>query len=294
MKNLITSLFVFICVLCVGQDKTYTVVALKGQVNNGGKKLAIGQTLPADATVEVSDASYIGMIHKSGNPLEFKARGSYQLKSYSEKLAASNKGFKEKYMDYVVNGMTKKTGSSAYQNNMKVTGSVDRAIARNEIIIPLPTKVTLLTNQFDLEWMDAKTANQYEVLIKNMKEEKIGSLTTGSTTVGMDWGQFTLEPEQYYLVSIRDASNNRKSNVVNFYIPSEKERADILKELTEIVETMDMNSSVGCMAYGQICEEKGLLLEAFRAYKKAKDLSPDEDTYSKAYQDFMDGIVASM
>lgn len=276
------------------QEKVFTVMAVQGKVSMAGKNLTIGQQISSDASIVLNEASYVGFLHKSGNPIEFKTKGNYNLKTYHDKLLAAGKGFQQKYMDYVVTGMTKKADNSTYQQNMKVTGSVERALAKNEIIIPLPQKVVLLGNQFEMEWMDDSGSEEYTVVVKNMKEEELVRLSTSNKFITVELKDLQLEPQQYYLVSVSNLKSTRKSNVVNFYIPSANEKTTLSNDLEIISTSLDLSSSVGQMAFAQICEEKKLMIEALKAYRKAKDLSPDIDYFATAYKDFVNDIVARL
>ncbi len=293
MKKLVPFIALMILQLSIfGQDKMFTVVAVQGKASVGGKNLAIGQQIAGDAAVLVSEASYLGVLHKSGSPVEFKTKGSYNLKTYNDKLASNGKGFQQKYMDYVVNGMTKKSDNSAYQKNMGVTGSVDRALAKRDIIVPLPEKVTLMEPSIDLEWMDEAKVPEYIVTVRNMKEEKLMSSSSMNKSAHVDLKGIELEQQQYYLVTITNKEGNRKSNTINFYIPSADEKAALTNDLADIKSSLDMNSSIGLVAYAQICEEKGLYMDALHAYRKAKELSPDVDYFNTTYKEFVDDIVA--
>jgi len=147
MKQLVTFILTALfSVTLIAQDKVFTVMAVQGSVANGGKTVSVGSQLGSNAVLTLGDKSYVGLLHKSGNSVEFKTAGNYELKTQHDKLASKTKGFQQKYMDYVVNGVTAKNSGGSYQRNMSVTGSVDRALAKNEIIIPLPMKVTLITD----------------------------------------------------------------------------------------------------------------------------------------------------
>jgi len=295
MKQLVTFILTALfSVTLIAQDKVFTVMAVQGSVANGGKTVSVGSQLGSNAVLTLGDKSYVGLLHKSGNSVEFKTAGNYELKTQHDKLASKTKGFQQKYMDYVVNGVTAKNSGGSYQRNMSVTGSVDRALAKNEIIIPLPMKVTLITDKFGVEWMDEAKDQTYTVVVMNMKEEPVAKFESTTSSAQVDLSQIALETEQYYLMTVYSKNGKRKSNTVNFYVPSANEKKQLMDELREVTESLDLESSVGLAAFGQICEDRKLLLEALQAYKKAKELSPDIDYFSNTYKNFLDEVVAQL
>ncbi|MES2628185.1 MAG: hypothetical protein V4616_04375 [Bacteroidota bacterium] len=276
------------------QDKAFTVMALQGKATANGKPVSIGQQLNADASLVLNDAAYVGLLHKGGNSLEFKTKGTYPLKPFNEKLSSSSKGFQQKYMDYVVTGMTKKSGGSSYQKNMGITGSVDRALAKNDIIVPLPSKVTLINSKMSVDWMDETQDGKYQVIVKNMKEEPIFQVGVASKSATLDLSSLNLEPEQYYLLTIYAADGDRKSNTVGFYVPTIEEKTALITDFESVNSALDLETSIGLMAYAQFCEQKGLYLDAYQAYKKARQLSPDVAYFDTVYKEFVDDVVAKM
>ncbi len=294
MKKFVSFLLLCFSLNLVAQDKVFTVMAVQGTVAHGSKSVNIGSQLAADAVLTVNEGSYVGLLHKSGNSVEFKTKGTYELKAQHDKLAAKTKGFQQKYMDYVVSGVTAKNQGGAYQKNMKVTGSVDRALAKIDILIPLPTKVVLINEKFQLEWLDEVKSQSYTVLITNMKEEPVAKVESAGNSAEVDLSGIVLETEQYYLTTVSSQAGKRKSNVVNFYIPSATEKKQLLQDLESITSSLDLNTSVGLVAYGQLCEDRKLMLEALQAYRKAKDLSPDIDYFKTTYRNFMDEMVAQL
>ncbi len=295
MKKLVALfLSLVFSVALMAQDKVFTVMAVQGAVTNGGKTVGVGSQLSSNAVLTLGDRAYIGLLHKSGNSVEFKAAGNYDLKAQHDKLASKTKGFQQKYMDYVVSGVTAKNGGGSYQRNMSVTGSVDRALAKNEIIVPLPMKVTLINENFGISWMDEAKDQTYTITVTNMKEEPVAKFESSSSSAQIDLSQVALESEQYYLLTVTSQNGKRKSNTVNFFIPGNAEKKQLMDELKEVSESMDLETSVGLAAYGQICEDKKLMLEALQAYKKAKELSPDVDYFNTQYKNFLDEVVAAL
>ena len=291
-KFLYSFLLVMLAVVVLAQDKAFTVMAVQGSVKNGTAAVNIGQQISSTSTIDVAAGGYLGLLHQSGNPLELKNPGSVPLAKYHKGFLEGKKSFQDKYMAYVVDGLAGDDNSS-YMQNMGVTGSVERAISNNEIVIPLPSKTWLKGNEFSVSWMDKVKAKQYKVFVKNMKEETVLELENTSNSVSVNLSEVVKEKGQYLLLSVEDGEGKRKSNVVHIYIPTEEESTLLTEEMNAAKGALNMNSSVGCSAYAKICEGNKLYIEAEMAYKKAKELSPEIDFYKKSYQAFIEGVLAS-
>ncbi len=293
MKKILSIAFLTCMVFfAFGQQKAFTVMAVQGSAKIGANAVAIGQQIDATATIAVPNGAYVGLLHQSGNPLELKVPGNVPLEKYHKGFLEGKKSFQDKYMAYVVDGLSGEDNGN-YMQNMGITGSVERAISNNEIVIPLPYKTWLVADQFDISWMDKGQGANYKVHVKNMKEETLLSVDGKGKDAKIDLSSLTLEKGQYVLLSVEDESGKRKSNTVHIYIPKQEEKSNLVAEMNAAKGALDMQSSIGCSAYAKICEGNKLYIAAESAYRKAKELSPDIEFYSKSYNAFIDGVLAS-
>lgn len=272
---------IYLLILCFGltfntqaQDNIFTVLSLKGDVTYGEKKLATGQIIKGDNALVIGSNSYVGLIHKSGKPVELKAAGTYQMDKLIGMVKESDGNFSSQFVAY----LGKEMGGSDdgnYQSNMTVTGSVERAMKHHGILIALPQKTTLIDSNFNLSWMDTATSKNYQVKVYDMVEDVVYETTSTTNNTSLDLSSVSLEEEEFYIVEV--LQGKRVSNRIHLYIPNADEKADLNNQIAGL-----NNSSMTVIekiAAAKFLASLGLHIEASAMYSSA--LKKDENDAAK-------------
>ncbi|MFY7918889.1 MAG: hypothetical protein ACOVOF_06185 [Chryseotalea sp.] len=96
MRKITLALTLILAALTLGYSQNYTfrVLATKGanEVKTGGvwQPVKTGATLQDTDELKVSENAYLGLVHKSGKPIEIKKAGPYQIYELDNSVSAES------------------------------------------------------------------------------------------------------------------------------------------------------------------------------------------------------------
>jgi hypothetical protein len=249
------------------QNNTFTVLAKSGSVVVGNTEAKIGQLIKSD-NIQLGSNAYLGLISSNGKPVELNAEGSYSLNDLNQKLGESSGTFSDQFVSFMASEMNE--SDEDYTAGMGVTGSVERALLKSKVFIPLPKKSKFIGNKMYLQWLlkDDNQENSFTVDIMDMSEEIVFSKEVkGSETFINPYEVNTLIPGDLYLLRINNNGDKAESNTVCFYLPSEEENKEICTELGPLLDAQ--STTLESIAAAQMLSEKGFHMAALKKYHEA-------------------------
>ena len=262
----------------MGQDNTFTVLAVKGKVTFNREVVKTGDVLRGAGEFNLGEGAYLGLIHRSGKPVEVQGAGVYKASDLGTRAAEGEGNFSEQFAAYMADEMQSDDG--VYQQQMGVTGSVERAVRKHGILLTSPGKSTLIQPELTFHWMDT-IHGQYDLILMNMHEEVLERQTTNDHRLTINVSDLDLESRQYYIVEVRSA--DRVSNRVHLYVPSRKEREALQEKALEALQPGHCTNAVSCIATARFLAGLNMHVEAADHFSKAvafnKNVAPVFEEY---------------
>lgn len=288
MKPAVIFLFLqFVVWSLVAQNTSFTVLAKSGDVLMNGQEVKIGQLIK-DQSITLNANAYIGLISTNGKPIELKNAGTYSQADLAKLLGESSGTFSDQFVNFMANEMSE--SDDDYTAGLGVTGSVERALAKSKVFIPLPKKSKFIGNKMYLQWLlkEPATSTSFRVDIMNMSEEILYSkeVTDSETTLDPYTIQ-ALAPGDLYLLQIHTKDIKTESNVVCFYLPSKDENKDICAELGTLLEAK--STTLECIAAAQMLSEKGFHMAALQKYHEAI-LADESDVAKNSFSAYVNSL----
>ena len=177
MKKVAIILFAsFLSIGVYAQEVLFKTLAAKGtcMVQRGANPdeytpISTGVKIyPDDKIIITGSTSYVGLVSMDGKALELKKGGVYYVSDLSSALASGETSLAQKYLDLLVNDMSKVDDNTA--RNMKYTGSVERSIENKEIVVFLPETTKITGTSGSIQWFPKIDATAYNVSIFNLYE----------------------------------------------------------------------------------------------------------------------------
>ena len=298
--KLIAVAFLLTSYAASAQNYVFKVLANKGsnsyKTNTAEwKPLKTGQTLNAGDELKLSDASYIGLMHKSGKTLEIKSEGTHKINDLATNLKNNNSSVASKYADFVINKMTDSGDESDYRKSLGATGAVTRAIGAGAVIkIMAQSSSAILNDQVVIRWNEPeqegeKDQLEYVLTFSNLFDEEIKKESTQKTSYLLDMTKepFASMENKFVKVKVSVEGNDLVSEEYAITTKPKSESAELKATLAQLKgENQDM-TALDHIVLAAFYEEHGLLLDALTAYEKAIEMAPKVDIYEKAYADFL-------
>jgi hypothetical protein len=295
MKTLLkTSLFtvagLMMSVYTMAQTEVFKVLASRGKNTlSDGSAIFAGKKLGANDVVKVSESSYLGLIHNSGKTLEVKEAGTYKVADLAAKAIAKSSSITKKYSDYVVGELTKAESGDIhanYQKNMKVTGSVERAVSSATIGMCLPKTSSIIETVNTVTWMKNTKATSYTVEISNMFDETILTKETTDTTFTFDINTIKMPKDNTLMVRIK-ANGDLKSEAYVLKTLQAAKAPEVFADKDMLAKEFGEESALNYMMKASFYAQNNLFVDAKKSFEAAIRLEPTVVEYKSAYMNFL-------
>ncbi|MBX2897795.1 MAG: hypothetical protein KF763_20300 [Cyclobacteriaceae bacterium] len=285
---LIVGLVLF-ATFCFGQDYAFRVLANKGsneiKTAEGWQPVKTGASLKLGDELKVSENASVGLVHKSGKPLEEKRAGTYKVAELVSRVSGESSVL-SKYTDFILSS----NSDEAKKNRMSATGAVHRG-TKDAIAPQLPKNegAEIFGNQLVINW-DTESAGPYIVTVLNMFDETIFKTETTQKTLTVDLTDPKFNGEDALIVDIKSKSTGAKLDdqsrpMVKRLSPAKAEK--IKTSYAEISKELDTNSAFGNLFMAGFYEQNRLIVDAIAAYERAIAQAPDDPTYKEYYLEFL-------
>jgi hypothetical protein len=275
--------------LVFGQDYSFKVLANKGsnEVKSGDdwQPLKTGASLKLTDEVKLADNSYIGLVHKTGKPMELKAAGKYKVSELDSKVGTGSSVL-NKYTDFILSS----NSAEAKKNRLNATGAVHRATETASIKVMLPENqfASVYNNIAVVNWDNTKVPGPYLVTIKDIFEEQLDTLSTPENTFKFDLSNPKFAKDDAFLIEIAskvDGKQVSKQHMIKKLSP--KEKANIAQQLQENMGELQDQTAMNKYLLAAFYEQNNLIIDAIASYEEAIKLAPDVTSFKEAYDEFL-------
>jgi hypothetical protein len=273
-----------------GQDYAFKVLANKGanEVKSGDTwtPLKTGATLRLTDEVKLSENAYIGLVHKTGRPMELKIAGNHKVTELDKKIGTGSSVL-NKYTDFILSS----NSAEAKKNRLSATGAVHRATDAGDaikLVLPENQHAGIYNTNVVINWDGSKVAGPYIVILRNMFEDELSRVETPEATVRVDLADPKFAAETAILVEVvskTDANLASKQHLIKRLTPVEQEK--VKTAMAEIMSAVEEQSALNKMILAGFYEQNNLYIDAIAAYEDAVKLAPDVPTFKEAYEEFL-------
>ncbi|TAH27999.1 MAG: hypothetical protein EAZ06_11675 [Cytophagales bacterium] len=289
-KSLFTTLGLAMSIYSMAQTEVFKVLASRGKNTLAdGSAVFAGKKLGASDIIKVGEGSYLGLIHSTGKTLEVKEAGTYKIGELSSKAIAKSSSITKKYSDYVIGELTKAESSDIhanYQKNMKVTGSVERAIGDFSKMI-LPKQSNIINNVNTLSWAKVAKATSYTLEVSNMFDDIILSKELTDTVFILDLAAVKMPKDQTIMVKVKANGTDAQpdSYVLKSLVPTKS--PEVFADKDQLAKEFSDESALNYMMKASFYAQNNLFVDAKDAFEKAIKLEPSVSEFKSAYMNFL-------
>lgn len=281
------------------QQDVFRVMASKGTnkllVSGNQAPLVVGKRLSADDEIHVGQASYVGLVHNAtGKTIELKTEGTFKVKDLSSKVAVTNSSFSERYSKYVMDELTSIESSDVaayHRKNMKVTGSVERAVSNSAITVCLPKTSSVIESKQVLVWRKNAKVKTYQIEVTDLFETVLKILEVTDTTYTLDLAPLADQagPSKTILVKVKAKEmRDLASQVFAIKLLGEGKDKNLIDESGKIKADFADGSAINYLVKASFFRTNNLFLEAKRNYEYAIQAEPEVAEYKVAYRNFLE------
>ena len=291
MKNsklILAFSFIFAITAASGQDYAFKVLANKGtnEVKSGNSWEAIktGASLNTSDEVRLSENAYLGLIHKTGKPLEVKKAGPHKVADLAAQIQGEGTSVLNKYTDFILSS----NSAEAKKNRLSATGAVTRSFGDIKVYLPENQFSGVFNKKVIVNWSLEKGGAPFVVTFKNMFDDELMKIETPENSVEVSLTDPKLANESAILIEVKSKEDSNLKSVqhlIKKLSPAEQER--VTKALAEIKSVVDEETALNKFIMAGFYEENKLYIDAITAYEEAIKMAPDVATYKEAYEGFL-------
>ncbi len=289
MRKITWALTLVLATLTLGYSQNYTfrVLATKGvnEVKTGGvwQPVKTGATLQEADEIKVSENAYLGLVHKSGKPIEIKKAGPYKVDELAKSVNTESSVL-NKYTDFILSS----NSADTKKNRLSATGAVHRGEGDAiNLLLPDNQFAGFYGKKVTLSW-ESKVNGPFVVELQDMFEDVLAKYETNSNTFTIDLADPKLAGKDLnaimILVSQKDVAKNKSSVKILKRLSAEEERKvkAAFAELPPLEE-----GAMSKLILAGFYDQQNLVVDALTAYQEAILLEPEVPAYKEYLEDFM-------
>lgn len=290
LKSCIAAFTILVAWTANAQEYAFKVLANKGNNEVKAEKadnwqpLRAGTILHSSDQLKVVDNAYLGLVHSSGKPMEWKKSGSFKVGD----LAAQVKGGSDvvsKYTDFIISS----NSAESKKNRLSATGSVSRDVNTSiQVMLPENRFSNVFGSKVIVSWENSTVQGPYVVKLKNLYDDELVSFETTEKKYTIDLDNPKIAKESNIQVEVNsktEPSSDPKSHLLK-RLPAAEQTA-IKTEYAAIQSALQEPTAVNKILLAQFYEEKKLLIDALTAYQEAISLEPEVPEYQETFQAFL-------
>ena len=280
--------FVLAVSIVFGQDYAFKVLANKGtnEVKSGDSWQAIktGASLQSSDEVRLAENAYLGLIHKTGKPLEVKQAGPYKVADLAAQVQGGGASVLNKYTDFILSS----NSAEAKKNRLSATGAVHRGLEDIKVYLPENQYSGVFSKKAIINWSAEKGGAPYIVTFKNMFDDELMKMETPENSVEINLTDEKFANESAILIEVKSKADTKvksEQHLIKKLSAAEQDR--VTEALAEIKGVVDEDTALNKFIMAGFYEENNLYIDAITAYEEAIKMAPDVTTYKEAYDEFL-------
>lgn len=267
------------------QNYTFRVLTNKGaneiRVGDTWQPVKTGASLNIGDELKITENATVGLVHKSGKPLEEKKPGVYKVADLAARVQGEA-GVLNKYADFMLSS----NSAEAKKNRLNATGAAHRGLGI-KVFLPNNQFASVYNNVVFISW-DNKEKGPYKVSFLNMFDDLLLQLESSTNKVSIDLNDPKFINESAILVEIEAKPTGAKSDeryLIKRLSPGEREK--IASGITELTKEITPESEMGKLYFASFYEQNKLIIDAITAYEQVISVAPDNPTYKEYYEEFL-------
>lgn len=285
MKTLAFFLAIFVTGTVPAQEYTFRVLISKGQnaVRAGSDWLPVkvGASLNASDELKISQNGYVGLVHRSGKPLEVKEVGQHKIVDLAARVK-EDASVLNKYTDFILSARSEKNTS------LTVTGAVHRGTGVIKVYLPKPQQAIVFNERVILSWRRNPETTDYIVQFNSMFGDELERFELRDTTLSVDLNSGSFVNEDNIVVKV--ISKHDPKIASDDFVLKKLSAAD-KKRITSSMQPLEQltreKSALNMLYLASFYEENALLIDASSAYQEAMALAPLVPDYREAFRRFV-------
>jgi hypothetical protein len=286
-KIILTLQVLLISIVCNGQEYAFKVLVNKGQneVKNGNewKPIKVGSSLTIKDEIKLAANGYLGLVHKTGKPLELKGQGAHKIKALEDGIQKKGASVVEKYADFIL------SSNADNKNTLKATGAVHRGPETINVYLPTSPAYTIVySSKVIISWDASKLKGPFTLTFSNPFEDELLKVETADSSLTINLQEEAFKNEDNIKIKVRSRQDQMESP--DQLILKRLSKADmdrIGKQLQELYAVMDENTALSKYYLAGFFESQNLLIDASTFYQEAIRLAPDVEEYRGLYKAFL-------
>ena len=302
------------------------LLAVRGKVTtSSGAKLTAGQQLGMNDRVTIAAGGYVSVVHANGRTLEINKPSTVAVRDLHQRLTRPTSSASSKFASYVTSELTETSEPIAFKSkrrgNMKTTGSVERAagddvdavdtvlrvvgapgevqalaaissskIERDgRVAIVMPRTTRLLSDSVTFVWRRTPKWKSYRLVITDRANTVIVNIETADTTMTLGLLAQGIKPGELYAWRIEASSQpSERTPEYSLWILNGSARRDAEALLDDVSSSQDNpESAIAMLIRAAVCEDLGLVYDAYRLYMGVVQAEPEIASYRRACAEFL-------
>ena len=258
------------------------VLSVKGTATINDTKILSGTILSLTDTIKITDNSYVSLTYNN-KIVQFTSPGKYSIEKSFKSLVSNS--LSKKYSEYVLNELNKKESidiHTNYQKNMRITGSVERAVNNASINVCLPKTSKMVSKTGYINWTDVNV-NEYTIIGSNLFEDELFSITTTKNYISLSKIVFDVPADKTISIVIESSKGSSNRYVIRFVNNSNDIIFSKAAVDSEYSDTTAINSVIKALFYADL----GLFVEANTEFKNAINGDSSVLEYQNMYMNFL-------
>lgn len=283
---------VFLALKTLGQaDYAFKVLANKGanEYKSGDtwQPVKTGLSLNVGDEIKVPENAYLGLVSKTGKPLEIKAAKNYKVADLLSQLGTGT-SVMAKYTDFILSS----NSAEAKKNRLSATGAVHRG-GPGSLTVYLPQAQNsqlshIYNNTVYVIWEAPQVGGPYVVTVTDFMEEELFKVETPETSVKIDLADPKLAKITNFLIKVSskaDSKTHSDGNSIKRLSSAEQDK--IRKAYDEIAADVSGESAFSKYLQAGFYDQHGLVIDALACYEEAVRMAPDVETFVEARSEFL-------
>lgn len=285
MKILAYFLTIFAFGTISAQEYTFRVLINKGQnsvrAGNQWVPVKVGASLNSSDELKISQNGYMGLVHRSGKPLEVKEVGQHKIVDLAAKITEGSSVL-SKYTDFILSAKSDK------KTNLTVTGAVHRGAGEIKVYLPKPQQAIVFNDAVTIAWAEKAKTSGYIVQFNSMFGDELDRHEVRDTILSINLGGEKFANEDNIVLKII-SGNDPKILSEDFVLKkvSAADRQRIQSAMRDISPLVQEKNALNMLYLASFYEDNGLLIDASTAYQEAIKLAPQVTDYEDAYRQFV-------
>jgi hypothetical protein len=285
-KMVLFSLLILSFVFTAVSQDLFTVVSSKSVlIKKGGSwvNLAVGTKLSPDDVIKASQGGAASFLH-AGKVVKFAQTSEIKAGDFQKSALSGSGNLTSDLINATNSKLDSKKKVSTTVGGFRATETVGK-----DVFLITPRRGTKFYNSLPLfTWNHVNNESEYQLVILTEDLNQVKNVQTKDTIYQYSQKDPELEKGVTYVCFVKPLKSNRNSEYQTFTVVTDSEANEIKKKLDVTEKVISEADNVAkSVIRGSVYEELGLYTDAYKFYKEAINMAPDEKAYRKMCADLL-------